>query len=138
MAKYRPKRVISLGDAFHDDNWLSRMVASDAERLAGLAASAAFVWIGGNHDSTPPSGLAGAAMPEMTLSADGELTFRHEPLAAVMLIFAPVNWPGICIRARIRWRGRNLRRRCFVGDGTRLVLPAFGALTAALMCATPL
>ena len=37
MAKYRPKRVISLGDAFHDDNWLSRMVASDAERLAGLA-----------------------------------------------------------------------------------------------------
>ena len=133
MAKYRPKRVISLGDAFHDDNWLSRMVASDAERLAGLAASAAFVWIGGNHDPTPPSGLAGAAMPEMTLSADGELTFRHEPLARGHADFRAGELAGhLHPCARIRWRGRNLRRRCFVGDGTRLVLPAFGALTGSL------
>jgi hypothetical protein len=29
-------------------------------------------------------------------------------------------------------RGRHLRRRCFVGDGSRLVLPAFGAFTGGL------
>ena len=48
MAKYRPKRVISLGDAFHDDNWLSRMAPAmtlnalprllPAPILSGLAA----------------------------------------------------------------------------------------------------
>ncbi|MGB0343276.1 MAG: ligase-associated DNA damage response endonuclease PdeM [Parvibaculales bacterium] len=133
MAKYRPKRVVSLGDAFHDDNWAARMAQRDADRLAALAASADFVWIGGNHDPTPPAGLAGQALAEMTLSADGELTFRHEPLARAADGFRAGELAGhLHPCARIRWRGRNLRRRCFVGDGTRLVLPAFGALTGSL------
>ena len=29
-------------------------------------------------------------------------------------------------------RGRSIRRRCFATDGTRLVLPAFGAYTGGL------
>ena len=29
-------------------------------------------------------------------------------------------------------RGRSLRRRCFVSDGTRIVLPAFGAYAGGL------
>ena len=108
------------------------MVASDAERLTGLAASAAFVWIGDDHDPTPPSGLP-VRHAGMTLSADGELTFRHEPLARGHADFRAGELAGhLHPCARIRWRGRNLRRRCFVGDGTRLVLPAFRALTGSL------
>ena len=34
--------------------------------------------------------------------------------------------------ARVRRFGRSIRRACFVTDGSRLVLPAFGALTGGL------
>jgi metallophosphoesterase superfamily enzyme len=34
--------------------------------------------------------------------------------------------------ARISRRGHTLTRRCFVGDGARLVMPAFGAYAGGL------
>jgi uncharacterized protein len=34
--------------------------------------------------------------------------------------------------ARIRLRGKTLRRRCFIADGTRLILPAMGSLAGGL------
>jgi hypothetical protein len=34
--------------------------------------------------------------------------------------------------ARVRVRGKALRRPCFIGDGSRLMLPAFGAYTGSL------
>jgi metallophosphoesterase superfamily enzyme len=34
--------------------------------------------------------------------------------------------------ARVATRARRLRRRCFVSDGARCVLPAFGAFTGGL------
>lgn len=133
VAKYRPKRLVSLGDAFHDDDWASRMTAGDAARLEALARAVSIVWIGGNHDPTPPAGLAGEALAEMTLAADGALTFRHEPLACADAHYKAGELAGhLHPCARIRWRGRSLRRRCFVGDTGRLVLPAFGALTGSL------
>lgn len=39
--------------------------------------------------------------------------------------------------ARVVVRGRSLRRRCFVSDGTRLILPAFGAFTGGLDVTAP-
>ena len=32
----------------------------------------------------------------------------------------------------MRGRGRNVTRRCFASDGTRLVMPAFGAFAGGL------
>jgi metallophosphoesterase superfamily enzyme len=32
----------------------------------------------------------------------------------------------------VRWRSRSLRRRCFISDGTRAILPSFGAYTGGL------
>jgi metallophosphoesterase superfamily enzyme len=34
--------------------------------------------------------------------------------------------------ARVATRGRSTRRRCFTGDGHRLVMPAFGAYAGGL------
>jgi hypothetical protein len=34
-------------------------------------------------------------------------------------------------------RGRSVRRRCFVGDGRRMVMPAFGAYTGGLNVCDP-
>ncbi|TIL41042.1 MAG: metallophosphatase, partial [Mesorhizobium sp.] len=34
--------------------------------------------------------------------------------------------------ARIVQQGRSVRRRCFAGDGGRMIMPAFGAYTGSL------
>lgn len=133
LARYQPRRVISLGDAFHDDDWAARMGARDAARLSDLARRYEFIWVLGNHDPTPPSGLEGLAEPEVELRADGALVLRHEPLARTDAGFRPGELAGhLHPCGKLRQRGRNLRRRCFVGNRERLVLPAFGALTGSL------
>ena len=61
--------------------------------------------------------------------AIGRLTFRHEP--------GPGPTEGeiaghLHPAARVIGRGRAVRRRCFAGDGYRLILPAFGAYAGGL------
>ena len=61
--------------------------------------------------------------------AIGRLTFRHEP--------APGQAEGeiaghLHPAARVIGRGKSVRRRCFAGDGYRLILPAFGAYAGGL------
>ena len=59
----------------------------------------------------------------------GALVFRHEPLAAA----SPGEIAGhLHPCARIHRRGRVVARRCFASDGTRLVMPAFGAYAGGL------
>lgn len=124
--RYRPARVISLGDSFHDIAAEKRMDQTDVDTLAGLCASAEWVWILGNHDPLPPAAFPGRAVQNFTI--DG-LTFTHEPDAA------ETGWHvagHLHPCARVSRGGRKVRRRCFVTDGTRLVMPAFGAFTGGL------
>jgi len=59
----------------------------------------------------------------------GGLVLRHEPLAA----FEPGEVAGhLHPCASVAKWGRSVRRRCFVSDGLRLVLPSFGAYTGGL------
>jgi uncharacterized protein len=60
VARYRPRRLIALGDSFHDIRAAERMETHGREALAGLAHSLDMVWITGNHDPEIPSMLAGA------------------------------------------------------------------------------
>jgi len=125
----RPETVVALGDSFHDLRADGRMHADDADVLAALVRSVArWVWIEGNHDPAPPPRFGGEIVPETRL---GALTLRHEP--------QPGPQPGEVAGhlhpcARVRGRGRSVRRRCFLSDGTRLILPAFGAYTGGLNC----
>jgi hypothetical protein len=61
--------------------------------------------------------------------AVGALTFRHQPSphpgeGEIAGHLHPV--------ARVARRGRAVSRRCFAGDGRRLVMPAFGAYAGGL------
>jgi uncharacterized protein len=59
----------------------------------------------------------------------GALIFRHEPSAK------PCNGEiagHLHPVARVVRRGRGISRRCFAGDGERLVMPAFGAYAGGL------
>ena len=129
---YRPARLISLGDAFHDDDWPRRMSAEDGAQLTTLAGRQETIWVTGNHDPSPPTGLPGTAHDVYRASFDGELVMRHEPLALADGFEAGELAGHLHPCAKLRQRGRSLRRRCFIHDAQRAILPAFGALTGSL------
>jgi len=124
--KYRPKRVVALGDSFHDRDGPARLPEAERAVLTALTACHEFIWIAGNHDGVSPAKLGGTVAEALRL---GPLTFRHQPaLSESVGEIAGHLHP--C--ARVAVKGRAFRRRCFVGDGTRLILPAFGAFTGGL------
>ena len=125
--RLRPQRVICLGDSFHDGGAAGRLDAADQRTLAdAIARVAEWWWVAGNHDPTPPDGLGGRVAEEVTI---GPLVFRHQADAArpdgeVSGHYHP--------RAAVKLRHGRLGGRCFVEDGRRLILPAFGAYAGGL------
>jgi DNA ligase-associated metallophosphoesterase len=123
---YGPGRIIALGDSFHDHEAADRLDALEREMLLALSRAADWIWIAGNHDPEPPPWLGGQIAEEVAI---GDLLFRHEP--------SSIPFPGEVAGhlhpcASVTRRGRTLRRRCFVSDGARLVMPAFGAYAGGL------
>ncbi len=126
IQRYQPKRVISLGDAFHDRDAEFRMDQCDAALLTGMLEQADWLWILGNHDPEPSARFAAASEVEAQI---GSLIFRHEPLPGDQ-VGEIAGHLHPC--ARVVSEGRVLRRRCFAADGVRLIMPAFGAYTGGL------
>jgi DNA ligase-associated metallophosphoesterase len=126
LRRWRPERVISLGDGFHDCGGGARLAADDRGQLERLIAAHDWLWVSGNHDPKPPQGLGGTVEAAIEI---GGIVLRHAPEDGA---------PGAEIAghlhpsASVTVRGRRLRRRCFVGDDRRLVLPAFGSYTGGL------
>lgn len=125
ILRYDPRIVVSLGDSFHDDWGAERLPPAYRDLLVGLMAGRDWIWIAGNHDRRPPADLPGSTATELAVAG---VTFRHEPSHDAAAEIAGHLHP--C--ARIVQRGKSLRRRCFAGDGSRLIMPAFGAYTGSL------
>ena len=125
----QPAAVVLLGDSFHDARSIARMAAEDRARLDVMAVGRDWIWVEGNHDREAllaPSPLPGVVVETLTV---GALTLTHEPL--------PGPRPGEVAGhlhpcARVVRHGRGVRRACFVTDGRRIILPAFGAFTGGL------
>jgi len=124
-SRLRPKMIVSLGDGFHDRAAALRLSEDDVARLHALARIADLVWIAGNHDPEAVTTLPGHSVMELAL---GGIMLRHEPGGAGDFEIAGHLHPA----AKIAGRGRAIRRRCFVSDGRRCILPAFGAYTGGL------
>lgn len=126
-----PAALILLGDTFHDRKAEGRLAADDAHRLRALAVGRRLIWVIGNHDADGPQALPGEAVDELTLSG---LTFRHEPQDG----HQPGEVAGhLHPAAKVRGPRGTVRRRCFVTDGERIVLPAFGAYAGGLNVRDP-
>jgi DNA ligase-associated metallophosphoesterase len=126
VAKYDPATIISLGDAFHDDEASARLSDEAAETIRAIARGREMIWVTGNHDPSPPEGVPGQPVETVAL---GRAVFRHIPDPAE---FGYEVCGHLHPSARIAVRGQTLRRPCFACDGTRLILPAFGAFTGGL------
>lgn len=129
--RHRPARIIALGDSFHDRDAANRLDEFECAALRSLAQRAEWIWIEGNHDPAPPVWLGGRVASEIAI---GGLLFRHEPSRdPVAGEIAGHLHPCLSVTRR----GRSLRRRCFVSDGRRMVLPAFGAYAGGLDAREP-
>ncbi len=126
----RPRVVLCVGDSFHDGEAASRVDAVDAAEIKRLIGTARdWIWITGNHDPAPPRQWGGQASVEL---AFGSLVFRHQALALPLTDTAGEVSGHYHPVASLVVRGRGLRRRCFLTDGTRLILPSYGAYTGGL------
>ena len=126
VAQLRPRAVVLLGDSFHDGEGERRLPAEDHRALCAIAAVAELIWIVGNHDAEGPRTLPGQVLESLET---GGLTLVHEP-AATPRAGEVAGHLHPC--ARIKGRAASVRRRCFVTDGERLVMPAFGAFAGGL------
>ncbi len=127
ITRFKAKRLVFLGDSFHDDDGEARVDEPLMQRLHAIASAHDCFWICGNHDPSPPRHLAGHAADHILL---GPLTLRHEParLRKEEFEISGHLHPGCAITQR----GRRVSGKCFIADERRLIMPAFGAYTGAL------
>jgi uncharacterized protein len=123
---YAPRCVIALGDSFHDRRGARRLSDRDRSALSLLQRGRDWIWIAGNHDPAPIGGIGGTPAAALAI---GPLSFRHEPQpdgpeGEIAGHLHPV--------ARVGVSSGSVRRRCFVHDARRLVMPALGAYAGGL------
>ena len=115
-----------LGDSFHDSEGCARLPEPARALLTGLTGQIEWRWITGNHDSLLVDHCGGTILEEAEVEG---LVLRHE---ADPRELRPEMSGHFHPKLRITVRGRQVARRCFVATATKLILPAFGALTGGL------
>ena len=126
VLRYRPRAIAALGDSFHDRWAGERLQDDDRETIAQLQRGRDWLWIAGNHDPEPPKGLGGEARREIRF---GSIMLCHEPRPGVAFGEIAGHLHPV---ARVTSSRGHLRRRCFVVDGSRCIMPAFGAYAGGL------
>jgi DNA ligase-associated metallophosphoesterase len=125
-AALAPAAIVLLGDTFHDRKSEDRLAPDDGARIAELADDRRLIWVVGNHDADGPRRLPGEIAAEIIVEG---LVLRHEPQEGPQ----PGEVAGhLHPAARVVAARGSVRRRCFVTDGERLILPAFGAYAGGL------
>ena len=127
----QPATVVCLGDSFHDRAAVERLPDDDRAEIERLTARTRFVWIAGNHDPAPPPAGWGEVAEEID---EAPLVFRHEAQFGPVKGEVSGHYHPV---AALTVRGRGFRRRCFLTDGHRLILPAFGAYAGGLNALDP-
>ena len=125
------RRLYCLGDSFHDRLGCDRLPEPARELLLSLTSRIDWIWIVGNHDSGFVDHCGGRIEEECNVAG---VILRHEAIAdeprpEISGHFHP--------KMRLSLRGRHVSRRCFVASKTKLILPAYGALTGGLDAGHP-
>lgn len=124
--RYEPDCVLALGDSLHDAGAGARITSEDREILAMIQEDRTWIWVTGNHDAAFPDGLGGTVRESCEIAG---IKLRHLPRSGRTT-------HEICGHlhpaAKVSLYGHTVRRPCFIGNGRRLVLPAFGAYTGGL------
>lgn len=118
------RRVICLGDSFDDLPAAGALGEEERLWLIRLMAGRDWIWIAGNHDPGPMD-HGGSHRAEVRF---GPVALRHEATAQT---------PEISGHFHPKARVAGQARPCFLLDGRRLILPAYGTYTGGLWCHDP-
>ncbi|NNE87735.1 MAG: ligase-associated DNA damage response endonuclease PdeM [Silicimonas sp.] len=123
----QPATVLCLGDSFDDLAASQSLPSEEIDHIRRLQAGRRWLWLEGNHDPGPLD-LGGEHLAEWV---SGPLTFRHIATAET----TPGEISGhYHPKAKVRYTSRP----CFMCDGARLILPAYGRYTGGLDWTTPI
>ena len=123
---YRPRRVVSLGDSFHDLRAGERIAPQDAELLQRTVASLEeWIWVTGNHDPEISARFEGSAASSYKI---GSIVLSHRPEDGKPPLIAGHYHP----KHRFRAARQTVSGRCFVVGTSILLMPAFGAYAGGL------
>ena len=134
------RRVITLGDNFHDSEGSARLEPHAAGMLDALTSAVDWLWITGNHDPHMEARCGGTLAEEIEI---GGIVLRHQAKPGET---RPELSGHYHPRLQIKVRDRSIRRPCAVvsanedaeGRATgRMILPAFGAYTGGMNAADP-
>ena len=131
------RRVITLGDNFHDSAGSTRLEPHACGMLEALTKAVDWVWITGNHDPKMEAKSGGSIAVELEING---MILRHmakrgETRPELSGHYHP--------RVQLTVHRRHIRRPCAVvahNDSAtcgRMILPAFGALTGGMDAADP-
>lgn len=122
---FDPRVVVALGDSFHDVGGPDRLGEEERAALTEVQDGRDWIWVTGNHDRSLPAHIGGQVVPELAM---GPLVLRHEPMEGAQTEIAGHLHPV----GKVVMRGRSTRRRCFLTDGSRCIMPALGAYAGGL------
>ncbi|MFM7084225.1 MAG: ligase-associated DNA damage response endonuclease PdeM [Hyphomicrobium sp.] len=124
--RFGAETIVALGDSWHDVQGTSRISPEDLETLRIMQNNREWIWITGNHDPVLSKNMGGYVCSDLTIEG---LVFRHKPSEfQVTHEIAGHLHPA----AKVSLFGHTFRRPCFVSNGLRIVLPAFGTYAGGL------
>ncbi|MEL7198490.1 MAG: ligase-associated DNA damage response endonuclease PdeM [Pseudomonadota bacterium] len=130
------RRVITLGDNFHDNAGTHRLDPYAAGMLESLTRALDWVWITGNHDEQMARAFGAEITDEMEL---GSIILRHEAKPGETRAEVSGHYHP---KMRVRVRNRHIARPCGVLSRSktandRMIAPAFGAYTGGMDAGAP-
>ena len=130
------RRVITLGDNFHDSDGSTRLEPHACGMLEALTKAVDWVWITGNHDPDMEARCGGTLVEEIEV---GGTILRHRAKKGET---RPELSGHYHPRLQLKIHRRHIRRPCAVisandEGGGRMILPAFGAYTGGMNAADP-
>ncbi|KEO92135.1 phosphoesterase [Erythrobacter longus] len=130
------KRIITLGDNFHDDEGTNRLDPYASGMLEALIRSVDWVWVTGNHDEQMARTFGAESFSELELSG---VILRHEARPGET---RPELSGHYHPKMRLKVRNRHIARPCAVvsraPDGPdRMIAPAFGSYTGGMDAGAP-
>lgn len=129
------RRVITLGDNFHDDAGAARLDPHAAGMLEAQTRALDWVWITGNHDENMHRAFGAQVAQELEV---GGIILRHQAKPGET---RPEMSGHFHPKMRVRIRDRHIARPCAViarsARAERMILPAFGAYTGGMDAGAP-
>ena len=130
IEKYNPKRLISLGDSFHENKSIQKMERKYVNIINNILHKIDIIWIEGNHDSNLlfKDKIQGNFKNFYKLENFKFVHSKSETNELNIFEFSGHYHPKITLK----FNGLNYSYKCFILTDSFCILPSFGTYTGGL------